>query len=69
MTTDAWFGVLAYAAIFVPFIVATVGCFLWAVLHTKRNQPADFYEPYGDASDTPTMLHNTRRVNFKREDA
>lgn len=23
-------------------------------------------EPYGDASDTPTMIHNTRRANWKR---
>jgi hypothetical protein len=69
MTNDGWIAVLAYAVIFLPFVVATVGSFLWVVFQTKRNPPTEIYEPYGDATDTPQMRLNTRRVNFKREDA
>lgn len=69
MTADGWTAVLAYSLIAFPFIVLTVGSFLWLVWTSKRNPPADFYEPYGDATDTPQNLHNVRRVNFRKETA
>jgi hypothetical protein len=68
MTTEAWDAVLAYSLIFGPFVALTVGSFFYLVFQAKRNPPADFYEPYGDATDTPQMRLNTRRVNFHRED-
>jgi hypothetical protein len=65
MTNDGWIAVLAYAVIFLPFVVATVGSFLWVVFQAKRTEIEDIY-PIGDATDTPTMLRNTRRVNHER---
>lgn len=66
MTSEAWDAVLAYSLIFGPFAAMTVGSFFWLVFQAKRTPPADFYEPYGDATDTPQNLHNVRRVNFRK---
>lgn len=67
MTDDAWTGVLGYAVIYLPFAALMIGSFLYLVFRAKRAEIEDFY-PMGDASDTPAVRHNTRRVNFKREE-
>jgi hypothetical protein len=68
MTGDAWTTLTGYGLAFGGFFLAMAILFLVAVRQYKRNPPADFYEPYGDATDTPQMRLNTRRVNFHRED-
>lgn len=68
MTADGWTAVLAYSLIAFPFVATMIGSFLWVVWTARRADIPEFYEPDGDAVDTPTLLHNTRRVNFKRED-
>jgi hypothetical protein len=68
MTDDAWFTLAGYGLAYGGFFLMLALCFVAAVRAYKRNPPADFYEPYGDATDTPQMRLNTRRVNFHRED-
>jgi hypothetical protein len=48
--------ILALAAIF--------ALILWVELRRPGKVVID--EPYGDASDTPKMIHNARRVNHER---
>jgi hypothetical protein len=69
MTNDAWIAVLAYAVIFLPFVLTTGIAFFWAVWTMKRNPPIEIYEPYGDPVETPQTMHNVRRVNFRKENA
>jgi hypothetical protein len=48
--------ILALAAIF--------ALIFWVELRRPGKVVID--EPYGDASDTPRMIHNARRVNHER---
>jgi hypothetical protein len=68
MTDDAVTTLAGYGLAYLGFFLLLAGCFIAAVRHYKRNPPTDIYEPYGDATDTPQMRLNTRRVNFYRED-
>jgi hypothetical protein len=48
------------------FIVAVIGGILTLVVRAMYPNRVVIDEPYGDATDTPRMIHETRRVNHER---
>lgn len=48
------------------FIVAVIGGILTLIVRAMYPNRVVIDEPYGDATETPRMIHNTRRVNHER---
>jgi hypothetical protein len=48
------------------FIVAMIGGILALIVRAMYPNRVVIDEPYGDATDTPKMIHNARRVNHER---
>ena len=48
------------------FMIAVIGAILTLIVREIYPNRVIIDEPYGDATETPRMIHETRRVNHER---